>query len=359
MITIFRRVLLFAVLFVPLTLVCIGLQTHVVHAEQAVPMGSCGDTVSDDAQLFGNRVGDVLNQAKSINNALQADTRVVTVTPDKLAGSSLQSYYYYIQSNCPTWSGQNFVVLLVAKGFDPFLHLGSKFSGSMTTADFQQMTLSVRPELVNGNYAQGTIDVLQQVQKKLSPDYTWIWVTLGVLVVLIVGGLLAFVFLRRRQNATVESGAHEQAMAAKEAAVNLTSSSSKKSRELSPRVEVLLALVPATTATQLQNLFESAKAKESSVEERLGNLLSSPDTNLGSKTPQVERYQQMQRAYQQVYNEAQEPQYLLQGVETAVDRLEKNPQEQLDFRRLLASGSSEGSISRPGYPSQLPPSRRQ
>jgi len=359
MITIFKRLLLFAVLFVPLALACVGLQTSVAYAKQTTPMGSCGDTVSDDAQLFGNRVGDVLNQAKAINDSLQADTRVVTVTQDKLAGGTLQAYYNFIQSRCPTWNGQNSAVLVVAKGYDPFLHLGSKFSGNMTTADFQQMTLSIRPELVNGNYAQGTVDLLKQVQKKLSPDYTWIWVTLAVLVVLVVGGILTFMLLRRRQNVAVESGARDQAMAAKQAAVNLTSSSSKKSRELSPRVEILMALLPANTATQLRSLFETANEKESRVEERLGNLLSSPDTNLAGKTAEVERYQQMQRDYQQVYSEAQEPQYLLQGVETAVDRLEKNPQEQLDFRQLLASGSPQRGISQPGYPSESSWSGRQ
>ena len=76
------------------------------------------------------------------------------------------------------------MVLILAKGNEPFLHLGSNFSAKMTAADFQQMTLSIRSEFTNGNYAQATIDLLKQVQKKLSPDYTWIWVTLAVLVAL-------------------------------------------------------------------------------------------------------------------------------------------------------------------------------
>jgi len=59
----------------------------------------------------------------------------------------------------------------------------------------------------------------------------------------------------------------------------------------------------------------------------------------------------MQGNYQEVYNEAQEPQYLLQVVENAVERLEKNPQEQIDFRQLTAPGFPRGGISWPGYPS--------
>jgi len=349
--TIFKRLLLFVVLFVPLAIALMGLQAQAARAEQAMPVGSCGDTVSDDAQLFGNRIVDVLNQAKAINDALQADTRVVTVSQDKLAGSSLRDYYYFIQSKCPTWGGQNFAVFIVAKGHDPFLHLGSQFSGKMTTADYQQMTLSIRSELTNGDYAQGTIDLLKQVQKKLSPDYTWLWVSLAVIVVLVVGGILAVVLLRRRQNVAATTGAQEQAMAAKQAVVNVISSSSEKINELSPRVEVLLALIPAATATQLRGLFETAKEKEGRVQERLGNLLSNPDTNLRSKASQVEYYRQMQGNYQEVYNEAQEPQYLLQVVENAVERLEKNPQEQIDFRQLTAPGFPRGGISWPGYPS--------
>jgi TPM domain len=350
--TIFKRLLFFAVLIVPLTIAFIGPQAQAAHAERALPVGSCGDTVSDDAQLFGNKIVDVLNQAKAINDALQADTRVVTVSQDKLAGSSLRDYYYLIQSKCPEWGGQNFAVFIVAKGHDPFLHLGSQFSSKMTTADFQQMTLSIRSELTNGNYTQGTVDLLKQVQKKLSPDYTWLWVSLAVFVVLVVGGILAVVFLRRRQSAAVTTNAQEQETAAKQAAVNVISSSRKKIDELSPRVEVLLALMPAATAAQLRGLFETVKEKEGRVEERLGNLLSSPETSPGGKTSQVEYYRQMQSNYQQVYNEAQEPQYLLQGVETAVGRLEKNPHEQFDFRQLTAPGFPQGSISQPGYPSE-------
>ncbi|HEX6553293.1 MAG TPA: TPM domain-containing protein [Ktedonobacteraceae bacterium] len=354
MMTVLKRLLLIVVLFVPLAITFLGLQVQTVHAQQAMPSGSCNDTVSDDAQLFGNRIVDVVNQAKAVNDSLQADTRVVTVSPNTLAGSSLRDYYYYIQSKCPTWGGSNFVILILAKGQEPFLHLGSQFSGKMTAADFQQMTLSIRSEFDSGNYAQATIDLLKQVQKKLSPDYTWIWVTLAVLVVLVAGGVLAVILLRRRQAIAVATSAQEQAIHAKQAAVDASSSLSNKIEELSPRIEVLLALIPAVTATQLRGLFETAKEKASTVQERLGNLLSNPDTNPNSKTLQPEYYVQMQRLYQEVYNEAQEPQYLLHAVETAVQRLERNPQEQIDFHQLTAPGlhQEHPRISRPGYSSE-------
>src|SRR5437764_14159262 len=93
----------------------------------------------------------------------------------------------------------------------------------MTAADFQQMTLSIRSELTNGNAAQAAIDLLKQVQKKLSPDYTWIWVTLAVLVVLTVGGAMAVVFIRRRQAVAVATNARESATHAKQVAVTAIS----------------------------------------------------------------------------------------------------------------------------------------
>src|SRR5260370_9502282 len=264
MMTVLKRLLLIVVLFVPLAITFFSLQVQTVgvHAQQAMPSGSCNDTVSDDAQLFGNRIVDVLNQAKAINDSLQADTRVVTVSPKTLAGSSLRDYYYYIQSKCPTWGGSNFVVLILAKGSEPFLHLGSQFSGKMTAADFQQMVLSIRSELVSGNYAQATIDLLKQVQKKLSPDYTWIWVALAVLVILVAGGVLAVILLRRRQAIAVATNAQEQAIHAKQAAVDASSSLSNKIEELSPRIEVLLALIPAVPPTQLRGWFETTTEKE-------------------------------------------------------------------------------------------------
>ncbi|GAC1591003.1 MAG: hypothetical protein NVS4B1_36010 [Ktedonobacteraceae bacterium] len=347
--TIFKRLLLFFVLLVPLASAFIGLQTHVAHATQAIPTGSCGDTISDDGQLFGNRVGDVLNQAQAVNKALQADTRVVTVSQSTLGTQSPKDYYYYVQSKCPNWAGQNFIVFVVAKGYDPFLHLGSTFNGKMTAADYQQMTLGVRSELTSGNYAQGTIDLLQQVQKKLSPDYTWIWVTLAVLVVLIVGGILGFVFVRRRQNVVVETAAREQAMATKQAAVDLVSSLGKQSKELSPRVEVLLALVPTATANSLRALFQTAQGQQSRIEEHLGNLLSRLDARPGGNASQVDYYKRMQLNYQQVYNEARGPQNLLQGVETAVTRLEQNPQAQIDFRQLTALSAPQEGIVPQGF----------
>src|SRR5947209_1547987 len=279
MMTVLKRLLLIVVLLVPLAITFFGLQVQTVrvHAQQAMPSGSCNDTVSDDAQLFGNRIVDVVNQAKAVNDSLQADTRVVTVGQNTLAGSSLRDYYYYIQSKCPTWGGSNFVVLVLAKGHEPFLHLGSQFSGKMTAADFE-----------------------------------------------------------------------------KQVAVDSSSSLGNKIEELSPRIEVLLALIPAVTATQLRGLFETAKEKASTVQERLGNLLSNPDTNPDSKSLQPAYYAQMQRLYQEIYNEAQEPQYLLHAVETAVQRLERNPQEQIDFHQLTTPGLQQEHprISRPGYSSE-------
>jgi len=354
MMTILKRLPLFVVLFVTLALTFISMQAQTVHAQQAMPLGSCGDTVSDDAQLFGSRIIDVVNQAKAINDSLQADTRVVTVSQDRFAGSSLRDYFYYIQSKCPNWGGSNFMVLILAKGNEPFLHLGSNFSAKMSAADFQQMTLSIRAEFTNGNFAQATIDLLKQVQKKLSPDYTWIWVTLAVLVVLSVAGVMAVVFIRRRQAVAVATNARESAIRAKQVAVNAISLLSKQIEDLSPRIEILLALIPEVTATQLHGLFEAAKEKASRVQERLGNLLGNPDTDPNSKTLRLEHYAQMQRDYQEVYNEAQEPQYLLHAAETAVQRLERNPQEQIDFQQLTTQGFPQEyrRISQPGYSSE-------
>src|SRR5256885_8313196 len=187
-----------------------------------------------------------------MNDSLQADTRVVTVSQDKLAGSSLRAYYSFILSKCPNWTGPNAIILIMAKGQEPFLHLGSNFSGKMTSADFQQMTLSIRSEFDSGNYAQAAIDLLKQVQKKLSPDYTWIWVTLAVLVVLVAGAVLAVILLRHRRAIAVATNAQEQAIRAKQVAVDASSSLGNKIEELSPRIEVLLALIPAVTATQLR-----------------------------------------------------------------------------------------------------------
>src|SRR3989440_3192516 len=245
MMTFLKRLLLIVVLCVPMAITFFGLQVQTVriHAQQAMPSGSCNDTVSDDAQLFGNRIVDVVNQAKAVNDSLQADTRVVTVGQNTLAGSSLRDYFYYIESKCPTWGGSNSVVLVLAKGNEPFLHLGSNFSAKMSAADFQQMTLSIRAEYTNGNFAQATIDLLKQVQKKLSPDYTWIWVTLAVLVVLSVAGVMAVVFIRRRQTVAVATNARESAIRAKQVAVNAISLLSKQIEDLSPRIEILLALI--------------------------------------------------------------------------------------------------------------------
>jgi hypothetical protein len=277
---------------------------------------------------------------------------VVTVSQNTLAGSSLRDYFYYIASTCPNWGEPQFVVLLVAQGNEPFLHLGTTFSGKMTAADFQQMTLSIRSEMTTGNYAQATIDLLKQVHKKLSPDYTWIWVTLAVLLVLAAAGVLAVVVVRRRQAVVVATTAQEQALRAKQAAVNASSALSKQLEALSPRMEVLLALTPQSTATQLSAVFETAKEKVSRVQERLGNLLGNPDTNPSSKPFPLEGYGQMQRAYQAVYRQGQEPQYLLHALETAVERLERNPHEQLDFQQLPRQGFSQGPgrISRPDSP---------
>ncbi len=333
---ILKRLPLLVILFVTLATALIGLQAKTAHGQQVSPAGSCGDTVSDDAQLFGNRIVDVVNQAQAINRSLQADTRVVTVSSGTLAGRSLKAYSDYIQSQCPTWTGSNSMILILTRGYEPFLHLGNTFSGKMTAADFQQMTLGIRSEFSSGNYAQATIDLLKQVQKKLSPDYTWIWVTLVVLVVLIAGIVLAVVFVRRRQAATVATNARENAIQAKQAAVNNIGPWNQKIEELSPRIEVLQALIPEVTANQLRSLFENAKQKASRVQENLGNLLGNPATNPGSETLPLEQYAQMQRNYQEVYNEAQEPVYLLNAVENAVQRLERNPQEPINFQQLLA-----------------------
>lgn len=352
--TILKRLSFLVILCGTLALVCIGLQAKTVSAQQAIPAGSCGDTVSDDAQLFGSGIGNVLNQAKAINDSLKADTRVVTVSQSRLAGSSLRAYYTYIVSQCPNWTGSNAIILVLAKGNEPFLHLGSNFSGKMTAADFQQMTLNSSSEFTSGNYAQATVDLLKQVQKKISPDYTWIWVTLVVLVVLVAGGVIAGMIVRRRQTVAAATTARENAIQTKQAAVNAISQLSRGIEELSPRIEVLLALIPQGTATQLRGLFGATQEKARIVQERLGNLLGNPDTNPGSNTLQPTQYGQVQGAYQEVYNEAQEPEYMLHAVQIAVQRLESNPQEQIDFQQLATQSLAQGQrgISPPGYSSE-------
>lgn len=349
-----KRLPFFMLLFGLLALVLLGLPAKSAHAQQAIPAGSCGDTVSDDAQLFGNRIGDVLNQAKAINDSLQADTRVVTVSQSKLAGSSLKSYYNYIVSQCPNWAESNAIILVLTKGYEPFLHLGSNFSSKMTAADFQQMTLNIHAESTSGNNAQAAIDLLKQVQKKLTPDYTWLWVTLAILIVLVIAGVLAFVLIRRRQTSAMVADARENAIHAKQAAVNTISQLGREIEELSPRIEVLLALIPQGTAMQLRGLFEAAQGKTRNVQEHLGNLLGNPATNPDSKNLQLLQYSQMHGAYQEVYNEAQEPQYLLHAVQTAVQRLESNPQAQIDFQQLTTQSLAQGQrdISQPGYSSE-------
>ena len=158
-----------------------------------------------------------------------------------------------------------------------------------------------------------------------------------------------------RTNPSVyEWNARENAIRTKEAAVNAVSQLDREIGDLSPRIEVLLALIPQGTATQLRGLFDTAQGKARGVQERLGNLLGNPDTNPGSKTFQPAQYAQMQGAYQQVYYEAQEPLYLLHAVQTAVQRLESNPQEQIDFQQLATQSLAQGQrgISQPGYPSE-------
>ncbi len=337
---ILKRVSLLLILSVIMIGALVAMRGETAVAQELRAAGSCGDTVSDDAQLFAGRSLDVLNQARAINQALQADTRVATVTTSKLVGQSLKSYADHIQRQCPTWAKQNTVLLLLTQGNEPFLRLGSAFSGRMTAADFQQITLGLRSQFASGNYAQGTVDLLKQVQNKLTPNYTWLWVTLGVVALLVVGGVLAFMMLRRRQAATVATSARQSAVQAKQAAVNEISPLQQKIDELTPRIEVLQALVPEGTAASLRGLFEAAKGHASNVQEGLGNLLGNPDTNPNTEGLPVERYGQMQRSYQQVRSVAQEPVQLLNTVETIVQRLEQNPHERIDFQQLLPYGSA-------------------
>lgn len=312
-----------------------GLLPKHTFAAATTPLGSCTDTISDDANLFGNQTAAVLQQAQAMNTSLGADTRVVTVTPEKLAGRSLSSYFRSILGNCPTWNGANFAVFILTKGSEPFLHLGSKFDGKLTTADFQQATLSVKTKLQNGDYAQATIDLIQQVNKKLSPNYTGLLITIGVVVLLLAAAILAFVIVRRRSAIAVVTSARGNAISAKQAAVNAVSPLNTQIGELSPRIEVLLALIPQATATQLHGLFETAQGQANSVQEKLSNLLGNPSTNPNDSTLLSEQqYAQMHIAYQSVYNESQEPQQLLHVLESAVQTLESNPQQQIDFQHL-------------------------
>jgi hypothetical protein len=160
--------------------------------------------------------------------------------------------------------------------------------------------------------------------------------------------------LRRRRTAAVAATARENAIRAKEAAVNAVSQLGREIEELSPRIQVLLALIPQGTAMQLRGLFETAEGKARVVQEHLGNLLGNPDTNPGSRPFQPAQYGQMQGAYQQAYYEAQEPLSSLYAVQTAVQRLESNPQEQIDFQQLTSQSFAQGqrSISPPGYSSE-------
>ncbi len=330
-----------------------SLHPALANASTTKPVGSCGDAVNDDAHLFANNFSDVVGEVQKVNKDLGADTRVVTVTTALLAGSSLKSYANYIEGKCPTWQTTHLILFIISPGLEPFLRLGSDFSGKLTPAAFQQILSSkVQPEFQTHNYSGGTIAGLDELRKQLVPNYTWIWITAGVLVLLIIAGLGAFFIMQRRQVHTGATQAQTDEINFKKQAVNSVDHLKGKIENLSPRVQILLALVPRSTATQLSGLLETANGETSRLQESLGNLLGNSSTNPDDKTLLTKaQYEPIIYAYRGIYTEAQEPEHLLSALEMAVQDLEQNPQAEIDFQRLTArNGQWDIARNAPNYP---------
>ena len=232
--------------------------------------------VIDDANIFGNRTGEVeAAAAKLVSKG--ADLRVRTILTYGSA-ANLDQYEAQLEQQSPSWLGQNgdrknnlIVLIISTQERQTGLYYGSLWDTILGGNWLRIQTDIMNPLFRNGDYVAGTVQGLAEIQRLIenngqttAPVQTSKgssnWWIIPVVILVIIGLLVGlFIFFNSRKSRARQLAMRQKAILAKQAAASGINQLIETTQMLEIKVNVISGQVVAGESTALREGLEKAK----------------------------------------------------------------------------------------------------
>jgi uncharacterized membrane protein YgcG len=232
--------------------------------------------VIDDANIFGNRTGEVETAATKLLSK-GADVRVRTILTYG-SSANLDQYEAQLEQQSPSWLGQNgdrknnlIVLIISTQERQTGLYYGSVWDSILANNWLRIQTDIMNPLFRNGDYVTGTIRGLAEIQRLIetngqtsAPVQTpkgasnwWIVPLVILVIVALLVGLL--VFYNFRKSRARQLAIRQKAILAKQAAASGINQLIETTQMLEIKVNVISGQVVPDESTVLSEGLEKAK----------------------------------------------------------------------------------------------------
>lgn len=324
----------------------------------------CDDLVSDQANIFGDGIQSVVNEASRLV-ALGADVRVVTVN-SRAPSENLDKFEVSLERRCGSWLGadqirkNNLVVLMIAmKEREAGIYYGETWTRSLGDNTDRIRVDFMNPRFAEGDFSGGFVSGMREVGRLIDlqlhpptavpvqqsqpqvvvivstsaparvtppPDLSGLWRVLmfGLIAASVLGGLFVLfklvMSLREQQNK--KRAAQQQAKLMKQGAASLVN-------DLSPKFELLEAKITdvsgAVSAEDLKpitdRLSESKRLHDQACIDFAGLDHSAGDPDRPGLS--IEEYEAISSGYSNVTNSLRQAVFIVNEIERSVDSLRK------------------------------------
>jgi uncharacterized membrane protein YgcG len=223
--------------------------------------------VLDDANIFGNRIGEVEAAANKLVSQ-GGDVRVRTILTYGAAGN-LDQYEAELEQQSPSWLGQdddrksNLIVLIISlQEGQTGLYYGAYWDNVLGDEWLRIQTDIINPFLRSGDYAGGAIKGLEEIQQLIAGNEQSKsrWWLVPVVIVAIIGAIIGLVlYMSYRKKRTKQAAARQKAMLAKQAAASGINELIETTQMLEIKVNVTAEKVVSDDAALLRDGLETAK----------------------------------------------------------------------------------------------------
>jgi uncharacterized membrane protein YgcG len=231
--------------------------------------------VIDDAQIFGNKIGDIEAAAGKLTS-LGADIRVRTISTFGSSGN-LDQYEAQLEKQSTSWVDSNgerknnlIVLIITLQERQTGLYYGAYWDGILNDQWLRIQTEIMNPLFRNGDYAGGTTRGLAEIQRLIQPkpqtqaasqplnsSNGWIFPIVLVALILIVIGL--FLFINYRKKLARRQAARQKALLPKQAAASGINELNETLQLLEIKVNVMAAKVASDEAALLNSGLAKAR----------------------------------------------------------------------------------------------------
>lgn len=321
----------------------------------ASAQGSCDALVADDANVFGEKIGNVEAAAQDLVNA-GADVRVYTIKTYSSVGN-LDKYESEVESECSSWRAadggrkNNLIVLMVAvENRKTGLYYGSQWTDALDAKWPQIQKKVMNPRFRDGDFAGGFAEGLQEVKKEIESVTTppsrrggslvALWIVLaivGIPAALLIGFFAYRARVSHRKERDKRAVAQQKARLAKQAAAARGNEWPERLQMLEIKVNAITAQMSDEAVRPFLNEFTGAKQMGDDAVESYSDLRQSAGDPDRAGRSEAE-YLAVERAYQEVVTKLKEAEVLAKSLEGRIARFSQEIAEIPD--KLAEAGKS-------------------